>query len=299
MNALWNSAIGLLVVTGGLLGLTLPFGKIATDAGVPAIVWAFVISLRRGRRTCWSRFLLRGQRIRLNAHRLRYFVDRRGDLLRHAQPADVLGHAASRRRLHRHHVHPVAGHHAGAVDPARRAAAEPARRRRHRGRLRRRGDGRDDARRGRAAGGACSGWRSGCSSRSCLAGGNIYRTIDWPKDTGPIELAVGSHLAAAAMLLAGIVALGRRRLVRPAGRHAAASSSRRWPRRRRCSSSSSGCRRSAGRSISARSAMSRRRSGCFPARCSSASATRLLTWLGAAIIVAGVFMTTKAQSAKA
>ena len=41
---LWNSAIGLLPVTGGLLGLTLPFGKIATEAGVPAIVWAFVIS---------------------------------------------------------------------------------------------------------------------------------------------------------------------------------------------------------------------------------------------------------------
>ena len=52
MNALWNSAIGLLLVTGGLLGLTLPFGKIATEAGVPAIVWAFVISLRRGRRAC-------------------------------------------------------------------------------------------------------------------------------------------------------------------------------------------------------------------------------------------------------
>ena len=48
MNILWNSAIGLLTVTGGLLGLTLPFGKIATDAGVPAIVWAFVISLGAG-----------------------------------------------------------------------------------------------------------------------------------------------------------------------------------------------------------------------------------------------------------
>jgi drug/metabolite transporter (DMT)-like permease len=41
----------------------------------------------------------------------------------------------------------------------------------------------------------------------CLASGNIYRTFDWPKDAGPIELAVGSHLAAAAMLLAGLLFL--------------------------------------------------------------------------------------------
>ena len=40
MKHLWNSALGLLLVTGGLLGLTLPFGKIATEGGVPAILWA-------------------------------------------------------------------------------------------------------------------------------------------------------------------------------------------------------------------------------------------------------------------
>ncbi|TIV86641.1 MAG: EamA/RhaT family transporter, partial [Mesorhizobium sp.] len=42
MKFLWDSAIGLLVVTGGLLGMTLPFGKLATAAGVPAMVWAFI-----------------------------------------------------------------------------------------------------------------------------------------------------------------------------------------------------------------------------------------------------------------
>src|SRR5690606_29489407 len=41
----------------------------------------------------------------------------------------------------------------------------------------------------------------------CLAIGNIYRTVDWPRGAGPIELAVGSHLAAAVMLLAGILVL--------------------------------------------------------------------------------------------
>jgi drug/metabolite transporter (DMT)-like permease len=40
-----------------------------------------------------------------------------------------------------------------------------------------------------------------------LAAGNIYRTFDWPENTGPIELAVGSHLAAAAMLLVGLLFL--------------------------------------------------------------------------------------------
>ena len=48
MKLLWESALGLLVVTGGLLGLTLPFGKLATAAGVPAMVWAFVISFGAG-----------------------------------------------------------------------------------------------------------------------------------------------------------------------------------------------------------------------------------------------------------
>jgi drug/metabolite transporter (DMT)-like permease len=40
-----------------------------------------------------------------------------------------------------------------------------------------------------------------------LAAGNIYRTVDWPEGTGPIELAVGSHLASATLLLVGILVL--------------------------------------------------------------------------------------------
>ncbi|RWL54182.1 MAG: EamA/RhaT family transporter, partial [Mesorhizobium sp.] len=48
MKFLWDSAIGLLVVTGGLLGMTLPFGKLATAAAVPAMIWAFVISFGAG-----------------------------------------------------------------------------------------------------------------------------------------------------------------------------------------------------------------------------------------------------------
>jgi drug/metabolite transporter (DMT)-like permease len=42
-----------------------------------------------------------------------------------------------------------------------------------------------------------------------LASGNIYRTYDWPDDAGPIELAAGSHLAAAAMLLLFMLLTGQ------------------------------------------------------------------------------------------
>lgn len=37
--------------------------------------------------------------------------------------------------------------------------------------------------------------------------GSIYRTADWPDGAGPIELAVGSHFAAAAMLLLTVLLL--------------------------------------------------------------------------------------------
>jgi drug/metabolite transporter (DMT)-like permease len=72
MNALWNSALGLLVVTGALLGLSLPFGKIGTEAGVPPVVWAFVISAGGGG-AILAAMLLGGQRVRLTARKLRYF----------------------------------------------------------------------------------------------------------------------------------------------------------------------------------------------------------------------------------
>ena len=73
MKLVWNSAFALLLVTGALLGLTLPFGKIATQSGVPGMVWAFVVSLGAGG-ILFPALLASGRRIRLTAHRLRYFV---------------------------------------------------------------------------------------------------------------------------------------------------------------------------------------------------------------------------------
>src|SRR6185312_13810879 len=73
MKVLWNSALGLLIVTGALLGLTLPFGKMATQNGAPAMLWAFVISCGAGG-VLLLVLLARRRLFDLTAHRLRYFI---------------------------------------------------------------------------------------------------------------------------------------------------------------------------------------------------------------------------------
>lgn len=45
LEAIYKSPSALLLYTGGLFGLTFPLGKMASQAGVPPIVWAMVISL--------------------------------------------------------------------------------------------------------------------------------------------------------------------------------------------------------------------------------------------------------------
>ncbi|HEY4193460.1 MAG TPA: EamA family transporter, partial [Mesorhizobium sp.] len=73
MKFTWDSAFALLIITGTLLGVSLPLGRMATNAGVAGIVWAFVISLGAGG-ILLCVHLLRGNRIRLTPHKLRYFV---------------------------------------------------------------------------------------------------------------------------------------------------------------------------------------------------------------------------------
>ena len=158
MKSLWDQAFSLLLVTGALLGLTLPFGKLATArwrAADPVGVRHFV----RGRRSASHCVAGTSPSLRIHRAEAALFRHRGGDFLCHPQFADVLGHPASWRRLHRHHVHAVARHHAGAVDPARRAPPQPVGRSRHCGRLRWRADGGRDARRGGPAGRAVLGDR--------------------------------------------------------------------------------------------------------------------------------------------
>ncbi|TJV02767.1 MAG: DMT family transporter [Mesorhizobium sp.] len=205
MKFLWDSALGLLIVTGGLLGLTLPFGKLATAAGVPAMVWAFVISFGAGI-VLLCALLARGQRIRLTAHKLRYFFVTAA--VSYAVPNLLMFSAIPHLgagytgimftlspvitlvfsillRVRRPNLLGIIGIAVGFIGAVMVAVT-----------------------RGEAGQPADLFWVvMGLLIPVSLAAGNIYRTVDWPEDTGPIELAVGSHLAAATLLLAGILAL--------------------------------------------------------------------------------------------
>ncbi len=200
MNVLWNSAIGLLIVTGALLGLTLPFSKIGTAAGVPAIVWAFLISFGAGI-VLLAAVIARGERPRLTAHKMRYFFITAAVsyaipnlLMFSAIPHLGAGYTGIMFTLspvitlllsllsgvRRPNLLGIAGIAVGFVGAVMVAWT-----------------------RGEAGQPAALFWvMIGLLVPVSLGLGNIYRTADWPAGTGPIELAVGSHLAAAAMLFA-------------------------------------------------------------------------------------------------
>lgn len=206
MNLVWNSAIGLLLVTGGLLGLTLPFGKLAGEAGVAPAVWALLISLGAGG-VLLAALLLRGGRPGLDARKLRYFAITAAvsyaipNLLTFtAIPHLGAGYTGIMFTLspvitlvlsillgiRRPNALGVAGIAVGFVGALLVAAT-----------------------RGEAGQPASLGWVAvGLAIPVFLAIGNIYRTWDWPEGAGPIELAAGSHLAAAALLFAFILATG-------------------------------------------------------------------------------------------
>ena len=202
MTFLWNSAFALLVATGALLGLSLPFGRIATAAGVPAALWAFVISAGAGG-VLLAGILLRGRIIRVTPRRLRYFIISAS--VSYAAPNllmfSVMPHLGAGYTgimftlsplvtlvfsillgVRRPNAMGIAGVIVGFTGALMVATT-----------------------RGEAGAPADMFWVVlGLLIPVSLAAGNIYRTIDWAEATGPIELAAGSHLAAAAMLLAGL-----------------------------------------------------------------------------------------------
>ena len=206
MKHLWNSALGLLVVTGTLLGLTLPFGKMATQDGVPAILWAFVISFGAGA-VLLAALLALGHGLKLTAHSLRYFVIAAAIsyatpnlLMFSAIPHLGAGYTGIMFTLspvvtlvlsilfgvRRPNLLGVAGIAVGFVGAVMVALT-----------------------RGESGRPADLFWVFvGLLIPLFLAAGNIYRTYDWPKESGPIELAAGSHLAAAAMLFIGLLVMG-------------------------------------------------------------------------------------------
>jgi drug/metabolite transporter (DMT)-like permease len=205
MKFTWDSAFALLIITGTLLGVSLPLGRMATNAGVAGIVWAFVISLGAGG-ILLCVHLLRGNRIRLTPHKLRYFVVVAA--VSYAIPNLLIFSAISHLGagytgimftlspivtlvfsillgVRRPSFMGMAGIVIGFVGAVMVALT-----------------------RGEAGQPAETVWVIlGLLVPVSLAIGNIYRTWDWPGDTGPVELAIGSHLAAAAMLLGGMMLL--------------------------------------------------------------------------------------------
>jgi len=295
MKLIWDSAFGLLVVTGALLGLSLPLGRIATDAGVPGIVWAFVISFGAGG-LLWAVMKLKGFRFHLTAHKLRYFSI--VALVSYAIPNLLMFSAISHlgagytgimytlspivtlifsimlgvRRPNALGITGIVVGFVGAVMVA--------------------------MTRGEAGQPAALFWVAmGLLVPVSLAVGNIYRTWDWPGDTGPTELAVGSHLAAAVMLLAGIFALQGGGTLPLLGQvpwivaAQAVSAAVMFPVYFRLQAVGGPVYLSQIGYVAAAV-------GLFSGTLFLGEHYQGLTWVGALVIVAGVFITTKAQGRK-
>jgi drug/metabolite transporter (DMT)-like permease len=206
MKSLWNSALGLLIVAGALLGLSLPFGKMATQASVPGMLWAFIVSCGAGG-VLLVVLLLRRERFPLTAHRLRYFVITAtisyavpNFLLFTAIPHLGAGYTGIMYTIspvitllmslllgvRRPNMLGIAGIIVGFIGALIVTVT-----------------------RGEAGRPADILWVViGLLIPVSLAAGNIYRTFDWPEGAGPIELAAGSHLASAVLLFLGLLVTG-------------------------------------------------------------------------------------------
>lgn len=70
---IFDSAAVLLIVTGGLIGLTFPLGKLAAEAGVSPVNWTFLITASAGT-VLGVAVVARGGLPRLSGHFLRYIL---------------------------------------------------------------------------------------------------------------------------------------------------------------------------------------------------------------------------------
>lgn len=199
MKPVWDSAPALLLITGGLLGMIFPLGKIVAEAGVSPVVWSFVISFGVAT-TLFAVDLARGAVSRPDVHRLRYFV--LAGTISYCIPNIVvfatiphlgagftaimftlspvitlcLSMLLKLRRPNGLGIAGIAVGFAGALVVA--------------------------TTRGELGQPASAFWIGlGLLIPVALALGNIYRTLDWPAHAGSLELAYGSHFAAAAVLL--------------------------------------------------------------------------------------------------
>jgi len=200
-----NSAAFLLVAVGSLLGFTFPLGKMGAQAGVSPVVWAFLMSggaavgLLLYRIACKKPFLITVQNswfyfcaavVSLVIPNILTFtvIPKLGSgftgLLFTLSPLFTLAISSiwQVRMPTRVGLVGIAIGFVGAVIVS--------------------------ITRGEIGNPAGIGWiLAGLAIPVCLAVGNVFRTMAWPKNAEPMELAIGMNLAAATMLLLLVLAL--------------------------------------------------------------------------------------------
>lgn len=296
MNIVWNSALALLVIAGLLLGVTLPLGKLAGEAGILPVVWAFLISAGAGTVLLFGLFA-KGRGVRLDAGRLRYFF--LAAALSYAAPNvlmfSTLPHLGAGyvgimftlspmltlllsimlgvRRPNALGIVGILVGFVGALIVALTRAnfSDPS---------------------------SLIWILAGLAIPLFLASGNVYRTLDWPRDANPIELAAGSHLASAVILfavlvimgdLSGIISLADVPLLSVLQVLAAATMFAFFFRLQAVG----------GPVYLSQIGYVGAAVGLFSGMLFLGETYQVLTWVGVAFIIAGVTLTTKAQSRKA
>jgi drug/metabolite transporter (DMT)-like permease len=207
LDRIWNSAFALLIITGGLLGLILPFGKIAAQSGVPPLLWTFIFSFGAASILALA-LALRGHRFSVTSRLLRYYVI--AAAISYAAPNflifTVMPHLGAGYTgimytlspaitllmsitlgIRRPNALGILGILVGFIGAVMVAAT-----------------------RGEMGQPAEAFWVAlALMIPVLLAAGNIYRTYDWPEGADPVELAVGSHFASALMLMAAMLFQGQ------------------------------------------------------------------------------------------
>ncbi|MGH6763915.1 MAG: DMT family transporter [Phyllobacterium sp.] len=290
---MWNSAPVLLLLTGALLGLTLPFGKIAAETGIFASLWAFVISGGAGIVLLAALVLMR-KRPSLNWPKLRYYMVVAAIsyvipnlLILEAIPRLGAGYTGIMYtvspiltllitvilRQRRPNLLGVAGIVVGFIGALMVALT-----------------------RGHVGQPADPVWIGiAFLIPLCLAVGNVYRTLDWPQGADPLELAAGSHLMAALMLVGMI-------LFQSGGFPAEQLAAVPWLAVAQVAASAGTfalffrLQQVGGPVYLSQIGYVAAAIGLFSGVAFLGESYRLLTWAGAVIIALGVIMTTRAQS---
>lgn len=197
----------LLLLTGSLLGLTFPLGKLAAMASVSPVVWAWLVSFGAGASLLVAR-LLSGRTVSMRRDHLRYYflsalvslvvpnllifsvIPRLGSgftgILFTVSPVFTLLLSMAW-RIRTPSGIGIAGIVVGFIGAVIVTST-----------------------RGEVSQPASLVWLlAGLCIPASLAIGNIYRTVAWPLQAEPMELAIGSNLAAATVLLVLLLGMGR------------------------------------------------------------------------------------------